>query len=201
MKKIVLIILSLFVLVGCSISSLSLSRTNELVLNHNDISMSIANKVLDVKSLNFKDLFVTIKKVQNSSGKTLFYEQANTELNFEFNFGGLYTVMYIFDNTQKYDEVYRENNLRFVQLNLKNGTYLNLIIQASDMQSYSFIYGFSNEDFLNIVKSLKTKDKKLVQLKYQGVIFDSSSKALSNWNDTLVFFAPLITPLRDISIR
>ena len=48
------------------------------------------------KLLNFKDLFVEQYKLENQKGNVLFYEDARTTLDFEFNFGALYTVMYIF---------------------------------------------------------------------------------------------------------
>jgi len=159
--------------------------------------MLLSNTVVDTKSLNYKDLFINIYKLKDSNGRVLFYEDAKTELNFEFNFSELYTVMYVFDDAQEYEEVYKRNNLSFVQIKLKDKRYLNVIIQASDTQEYSFVYGFSNEEFLKLAKSVVLKDdKKDLVLKYKGVVFDANAKSLSEWNDKLVYFTPLITPLR-----
>ncbi len=199
MKNLILFLLGLFVLAGCSGSSLKLNKSKELVLKYNSDAMVLTNEVTDTKFLNFKDLFVTIYKLENEKNRVLFYEEANTALNFEFKYGGLYTVMYVFDNRKHYDEVYRRNNLKLVQFKLKDENYLNIMIQASDAQGYSFTYGFSNKEFMKIAKSIKVKDdERQGELKHEGLTFTKESKALSNWNDTLVFFTPLITPLRGV---
>ncbi len=197
MKKIILLFFTLFILVGCTTSSLQLNKEKELVLNYSDANIVLTNKIVESDSTNFKDLLVTIYKLQNNANRVLFYENAETGLDYEFNFGGLYSVMYVFDNIKKYTQVYRHNNLRLVQLNLKDGKYLNVLIQASDIQNYSFVYGFSNEEFMNLAQSIKGKEEnKIGRLEYEGIVFNKKSKPLSNWNDKIVFFAPLITPLR-----
>ncbi len=199
MKNIILIILSLFVLVGCSTSSLKLNKSDELVLKYSSENILFTNKVLDSKLLNFKDLFVTMYKLKDEDGRVLFYEDVRTAQEFEFNYGGLYTVMHIFDNRKKYDEVYRRNNLRLVQFKLDSSTYLNVLIQASDTQIYSYVYGFSNEEFLKIAQMVKVKDDdELGELKHEGIVLNDASKPLSNWNDKMVYFTPLITPLRGV---
>ncbi|EHP30988.1 hypothetical protein SMGD1_2465 [Sulfurimonas gotlandica GD1] len=145
---------------------------------------------------------MTIYKLEDENSRVLFYEDARTAQNFEFRHRGLYTVMYVFDDRKNYNVVYRRNNLNFVQFSLKDKTYLNVMIQASDSQLYSYAYGFSNKEFMEIANKIKVKDsEKIGTLEHEGVVFDSSSKALSNWNDKLVFFTPLISPLRSIGGR
>ena len=201
MKNLILILLSMFIIGGCSTGSLKLNKAEELLLNYNSEIM-LTSKVVNSKLLNFKDLFVTIYKLQDEDGRVLFYEEASTALNFEFRYGGLYSAMYIFNDVREYYEVYKQNNLRLVQFKLKNSKYLNVLIQASDSQLYSYVYGFSNEEFLKIAKSIKVKeDNKLGELKHEGVVFDKGSKPLSDWNDTMVYFTPLITPLREMGGR
>ena len=202
MKNLILFFLSIFILAGCSTSSLKLNKADELVLNYSSESQLLTNKVMGSKMLNFKDLFVTIYKLQNEDGRVLFYEDARTALNFEFRYGGLYSVMYIFNNRKNYDLVYKRNNLKMVQFRLKDSKYLNVLIQASDSQVYSFVYGFSNEEFLKIANEIKLKESdKLGELKHEGVVFDTESKPLSDWNDKMVYFTPLITPLRTLGGR
>ncbi|WP_321778103.1 hypothetical protein [Sulfurimonas sp.] len=199
MKNMIMILFTMLMFSGCVTSSLKLGKDEKLILKYSSSDIILTNKVIQSKFLNFKDLFVTIYKLQNEQNRILFYEEAQTETNFEFQYGGLYTVMYIFDNRVKYEEVYGRNNLRLVQLRLKDKSYLNIMIQASDTQNYSFTYGFSNEEFMKIAKKIKVKeDDKLLKLEREGVVFTNESEALSNWNDTLVFFTPLITPLRGV---
>lgn len=192
----------MFMFSGCLSSSLKLDKNDNLVLKYNSKNLELANSVKERKSLNFKDLFVTIYKLQNKQGRILFYEEAQTDESFEFNYGGLYTLMYVFDDRLEYEEVYKRNNLRLVQLKLKNSSYLNVMIQDGDTQSYTFSYGFSNKEFLSIAKKIKVKEEeKIKKLKYEAITFSESSKPLSNWNDILIFFTPLIVPFRGTFMR
>ena len=105
--------------------------------------------------------------------------------------------MYIFNDVKEYEEVYRKNNLRLVQLNLKDGNHVNILIQASDTQIISYVYGFSNYEFIKLAKQLSVdSDVEIKQLKYQGLSLTLSQPPVTNWNDKLVYFTPLITPLR-----
>ena len=187
----------MFIFTGCVTSSLSLDKNKELVLKYNSDAIVLSHEVLDSKFLNFKDLYVSIYKLKSKDSRVLFYERASTDQSFEFKYDGLYTVMYVFNNRVKYEEVYRRNNLKLLQLQLKDKRYLNVMVQASDTQNYSFTYGFSNKEFMKIANKIKVKDEdKLLVLKHEALTFTKESKSLSDWNDTLVFFTPLIIPLR-----
>ncbi len=199
MKNLILTICILFLFSGCSISSLEINKKNELMLKYSSNNIRLTNKILDTKLLNFKDLFVTIYKLQGDDNKILFYEDARTALNFEFNFGGLYSVMYIFDDSRKFYEVYRRNNLRLVQIKLKDSIYLNVMIQSSDVGIYSYVYGFSNKEFMYIANKVKLKESDVLGvLEHEAITFSLNSKAVSNWNDEMVYFTPLIIPLREL---
>jgi len=202
MKQLLLFLFIGIFFVGCTTSSLKLNKKEELLFNYDKESFLLSNSIVESKLLNYKDLFVEQYKLKNESGRVLFYEDARTALNFEFNFGGLYTVMYVFNDAQEYEEVYRKNNLRLVQLKLKNSEYVNVLIQASDTQIISYVYGFSNHEFLKLARELaKDSDEEIKQLKYQGVSLSKSQAPLTNWNDKLVYFTPLITPLRVMGMR
>lgn len=202
MKKVILLLLIGVMFVGCSYSSLKLNKKEELVFTSNSNEFLLSNAIVEHKSLNFKDLFVKQHKLKNQGARVLFYEEVRTELNFEFNFNALYTVMYIFNDAQKYEEVYRDNNLRLVQLELKDKSLVNILIQASDTQVISYVYGFSNEEFLQLATELsETSGKEVKQLKHKGTTLTKSKKPITNWNDKLVFFTPLIMPLRTMGGR
>lgn len=199
MKKIVWILFILLAFLGCSRSSLQLHKSEKLILDYNKKEFLLTNKIEKQKSLNYKDLFIEQYKLSDKSGRVLFYEDVRTALDYELNFGGLYTIMYVFDNSKKYTEVYRRNNLRLVQLELKNSKYVNILLQASDTQVISYVYGFSNYEFLELAKKLKADDKtEIKRLQYEGLSLSVSDAPLSNWNDKLVFFTPLITPFRSL---
>jgi len=197
MKNFIILLLLGTLFIGCTHSSLKLNKKEELTFNYNSSQFLLSNSIVEHTSLNYKDLFVEQYKLENQEGRVLFYEEARTELNYEFNFSGLYTVLYIFDNAQEYEEIYRRNNLRLLQIKLKDNSSVNVLLQASDTQIISYVYGFSNDEFLQLAAKLaENPDEEVKQAKYQGITLNKSQKPVTNWNDKLVYFAPLITPAR-----
>ena len=196
MKKIIFALLSVLLLGGCTTSSLLLSEKDKLILNYDADSFVVTNKVVSKESINFKDLLVMQYKLKTGDKGVLFYEDIRTALNFEFNYGGLYTLLYVFNDAQKYEIFYKRNNLKMLQICYDGKNYVNVILQASDTQEYSYVYGFSNEEFMKIYNKIKTDNTKAPTLKYKGITFENGSKNITKWNDHLVYFVPLITPLR-----
>ena len=157
MKKIIFTLIISILFIGCATSSLNITKDKKAVLNYDSQQYLLSTQILSSKSLNFKDLLVDQYKLKSTNNNVLFYEHGSTALNFEFNFGGLYTVMCVFDDAQKYEQLYKRNNLRMVQIKLKDNRYVNVIIQASDTQNYTFVYGFSNDEFIRIYKKIRRK--------------------------------------------
>ncbi len=200
--KVILFLLLGVLTTGCTNSSLELNKKEELLFTYKTKNFLLSNSVSEHNFLNYKDLFVNQYKLENESGRILFYEEVSTELDYEFNFSALYTVMYIFNDAQEYEELYRKNNLRLIQLKLKNQDRVNILIQANDTQEISYVYGFSNDEFIKIAKKLsKDSNKELKQLQYQAINLNKSQEVVTNWNDYMVYFTPLITPLRVMGIR
>ncbi len=193
MKNILVLIVLGFLLAGCSMSSLTLDKDDKLVFSSNSQKFLLSNKTTNYKVLNYKDLFTYQYKLENEKGRVLFYEETRTSLDFEFNFSALYTVMYIFNDSEKYEDIYQNNNLRLVQLELKDTGYVNVLIYSSDTQIISYVYGFSNEEFLALANSVNIDTKKKIDIKYKAVV---PQKTLTKWNGQLVYFTPLITPFR-----
>ena len=193
MKNIIVFIALSFLLVGCSMSSLKLGKDDQLVLSSNSQKFLLSNKTTDYEVLNYKDLLTYQYKLEDEKGRILFYEESRTSLEYEFNFSALYTVMSIFDDSRRYEDIYQNNNLRLVQLELKDASYVNVLLYASDTQIISYVYGFSNEEFLALANSVNIEPEKKIELKHKAV---EPKKPLTNWNDKLVYFTPLITPFR-----
>ncbi len=195
--KVILLLLLGTLFVGCVNSSLNLNKKEELLFNYNTKSFLLSNSVSEHNLLNYKDLFVNQYKLEDKSGRVLFYEAVSTDVDYEFNFGALYTVMYIFSDAQEYEELYRKNNLRLVQLKLKNRESVNVLIQGNDAQEISYVYGFSNYEFTQLAKKLpRDSNGEVKRLPYQAISLNKSQEPVTNWNDYMVFFTPLITPLR-----
>ena len=205
MKKILSILFLATLFTACSTSSLKLQKNENLSLKFNSQEYLLSSSIEEDKFLNMKDLFITQYKLTSTKNSAvLFFEEAKTSLNFEFNFSALYTLMYVFNDATEYQELYRKNNLRLVQLKLASNKYINLLIQASDTQKISFVYGFSNSEFYRLAKDLnrlKPMKSPLKELKYKGVTLLLKDDFLSNWSDEIVFFKPLITPLRTLNLH
>ena len=202
MKKVILFVLLGILFIGCTTSSLELNKKEELLFSYDTQSFLLSSSILEHNSLNYKDLFIEQYKLEDENGRVLFYEEAETELDFEFNFGGLYTVMYIFSDAREYTELYKENNLRLVQLKLKDNRSVNILIQANDTQFISYVYGFSNDEFMKLAKQLSLEsNREIKRLKHQGIIVSKAQEPVTNWNAQMVFFTPLITPLRVMGLR
>lgn len=198
MKNIILSTIFVLFFSACSTTYMNFSKDSALNINYDEKTYLLSQVSAEAKYLNFKDLYVKQYKTKTLDGGVLFYEYLKTDLSFEFNFGGLSTVMYLFDDSRKYEKVYKKNNLTLVQIMLKDGSYVNVIIQDSSTQVYSFVYGFSNEEFVEIAKAIKDEKDEITSPKFKAITFDNSSKPCTNWNTLLVYFTPLITPLRDL---
>ncbi len=197
MNKIILIILTVLFLSGCQISTLEINKSEELVLKYNVSELKFSNDILSVKSLNYKDLFIDQYILKDDNGRVLFYEEARTEVNYEFNFNDLLTILLIFGDLNQYEILYQRNNLTFFQLVLKDKTRVNVMLQANNTQEISYVYGFSNQEFTELAKEINADASgKVTELDFQGRTLKESQKPLTNWNAEMVFFAPLITPLR-----
>ena len=186
---------------ACTTSSLGLNKSNDLELNYNDKTRVIANNVKKENLLNFSDLYVHQYKMLGDEGNILFGEYGETDLMFQFTKTELSTLMYAFDESRAYEMVYKRNNLQLVQIQLKDKNYVNALIHANNPQDYHFVYGFSNEEFMKIAQAVKVKDTEIIAPKFEGVVFDEFASSQTNWNDKLVYFTPLIEPLRGMRGR
>ncbi|MDQ7044566.1 MAG: hypothetical protein Q9M32_01440 [Sulfurimonas sp.] len=201
MKNIIIMLLIALAFNACNTSSLSLSETGDVKLHYNDETRIIAHDVTKENILSFSDLYIHQYKLIGKDGNVLFGEYAETDLMFQFSKSELDTLMYIFDDSSAYEMVYKVNNLQFVQIQLKDKTYVNVLIQANNPQDYYSVYGFSNESFMEIAMHVRVKDTKVVAPKFKAIIFNQDSRPQTNWNDKLVYFTPLIEPVRGMRVR
>ena len=198
MKNIIIMILITLSFSACSNISLSFSLGGQISLNDDSKNIIIGNNIEENELLNFKDLYVRQYTILSKNGNKLFAESAETDDLFEFNFSELSTVMYVFSDSRKYEEVYKRENIQLVQVQLENKSYINVLIQGNDIQNYLFVYGFSNKEFLAIANEIKLENTKITKPKFEAIMFNSESKSQTKWNDLLVFFKPLITPLQEL---
>ena len=199
MKKIILMILAIIFISGCATSSLKVNKKDELVIKYDVKELILNFKLTNSDTLHDKNIIIVQNRLQDEYGRVLFYEDVETDSSYEFNFNELYSLLYIFGEIKKYERVYTRNNLSFFQLLLPNDKRINVMVQASSSQRISFVYGFSNYEFIKLAKKIKgDSEGEFKRLKYQARTLTMQEKPLTKWSTELIYFTPLITPLRGL---
>ena len=184
----------LVLLSGCSTSTLVLNNNDEVVLTYNDRSIEAAGKTLKKNQLVFSTIIIDQNVLQFKDKSLLVYESTTVDLNYMYKYATQTSVEMIFD-AKKINTIYRRNNLYFFQMILKNGKILNAMVQQSNDQTLSMVYGFSVEQFRKILGQVEGSEKMFIKLETKNIeIFkDPKSAVKSKWNMKLINIDSLIT--------
>jgi len=186
--RVYLLILVLF-LSGCVSSSLQIKPSNKLVLQHDSVEYSLANKVTKKSLTHFLNLDVLRYELEDSSQERLFLEELVCDIEYEFKYGSVKTITDVFD-VSKYHILYYSGGLLLMQLEVEPKKYVNVLAETSSTQNMSYVYGFSDSEFKKIIKSLGIKvNDKSIQKAY-GV-----RESLSSWNQGHLILFPLVKPM------
>lgn len=200
MKIYVLAVLSVFFLNACTSSSLNISDTNKLLLHQGDKTLQISGKVLSRELEWYPRLNISKSKIQNDKG-ILLHEHVTTELNWEFLHGPIATLQYIF-NSYDSDIIHMSTNLALLQLRVNKTDYVNMLVEISQTQELSYVYGFSNEEFISLAKNIRLDSNHIIpKLKYKGLTFGTDDKPLSTWSVKMLFLEPLLKRVMRVSSR
>lgn len=180
------ILITLFIS-GCTPSSLKVSAMNELVLKHNSKSYIFSNKIEDSKSLGFQNIDVEQKTAIDSNGAILYYEQLLINIDYEFQYGSVSTLKYIFD-VSRTNIIYQASNLLLIQMEIERDYYINLMAETSGTQDMAYVYGFSNEKLLKIANELKADGYEIKNAFHLR-------KPLTEWTQEKLILQPLIKPM------
>ncbi len=187
MKSLILAILIALFISGCTPSSLKVNSMDELVLKHNSKSYLFANKIESSKTRSFQKIDVEQKIALDSNGAKLYYEQVLVDMEYEFKYGTVTTLKYIFD-VSRTNIIYQASNLLLIQLQIEKGHYVNLMAETSGMQDMAYIYGFSNEKLLKIANELKADGYEIKNAFHLR-------KPLTEWTQEKLILQPLIQPM------
>lgn len=187
MKNLILPILIALFISGCTPSSLKVNSMDELILKHNSKSYLFANQIESSKTLSFQNIDVEQKTAIDSNGATLYYEQLLVDINYEFQYGSVTTLKYIFD-VSRTNIIYQASNLLLIQLQIEKDQYINLMAETSGTQDMAYIYGFSNEKLLKIANELKADG-------YEIKNSFHLRKPLTEWTQEKLILQPLIKPM------
>ncbi|MFT5662598.1 MAG: hypothetical protein ACI9TV_003255, partial [Sulfurimonas sp.] len=184
----------IFAFSGCSTSSLIVLQNNTLHLKHQKMNKIIGLKVLQQDTQWYNNIDIEQYKVQGAVS-TLFYEHIYTDINWEFKYGVISTLKYIFDAT-KATVLYKDSAISCIQLQISNTKHINILTESSSFDMMSYTYGFSDDEFVNLVASIQ-KDKVAVTLNKDttALRLDKSLKYLSTWSVNMLLVQPLLKPV------
>ncbi len=193
MKNLTLLIIIALLFSSCAPSSLQVEQNGELVLQHDSKVYTLGSSG-DSNLLRFVNLAITQSSIKSTSNATLFYEQIIVDQAYEFSRGSVETLKIIFD-LSKSNVVYGSGTILLVQLQVNRDAYVNIMAEISATQDMSYIYGYSNEEYLSMAKEL-------------GLELDSSSlrkvlrpkASITKWNQTRLIIEPILQPFDKRSI-
>ncbi len=198
--KLYSLLLSTFLLGGCATSSLNIGADDTLALTYGKEKLSVRGLTLDRKSDSYPELELYQRIIELDDNSLIVYEEVETDEKYQFQHATQNSIKMIFD-AKKLTLLYQKNNLCFVQLELKNATFLNIIAQQSDMQSFTQLYGFSNMQMKKIIKTISKEDKKIT-FNDNVVIFEHfEGSYISKWSTKLIAIDGLMTLSDEYRLR
>jgi hypothetical protein len=192
-------ILALILLAGilllnaCGTSSGMGYHQGNLYFRMEETIAQISSTPVASKRTNFKSLFLTQTVLKTEAGNLIVYEDARTDLSYEFEPTLMRTINVIFE-TRKKVPLYIRGHLHAYQVILPGGKILNLIAQQDNTQHLKLLYGMSTPQLNRMLKQL---DPSAPNAPYSRVVSlkDPEHAVLTKWDDMKVHFYPLVVPL------
>ncbi len=183
----------LVVLSACSVSTLELNDSHEVVLTYNEKSIEAEGESLDENTLIYSTIIVKQNILQFKDKSLLVFESTDVDKLYMYKYATQNSIEMIFD-AKKIKTIYRRNNLYFFQITLKNEKVLNALVQQSGDQSLSMIYGFSTVQFKKILGQVEGSDTFVAKLNTEKieVLNDPKNTIRSKWNMKLINVDSLI---------
>jgi hypothetical protein len=189
-----------FMLVGVAILMLNGCGSSNLTYNHQQLHFQIDDSFIQIEGKQLKrtydsygSLSIEQKVLQLMEGNIVVYENARTDLEYEFEKGISENIKVVFDARRTYI-IYAKNHFYIYQLLLKNGQILNVIAQQDDSQQLRILYGMSSKQLNRVIKALDPHAK--VAYYRKVITISKPENALkSKWNVHKVHFYPLVSPL------
>jgi len=177
---------------GCGMSNLSYDN-RQLTVQVEKVYLQMDGTLLSERRDNFSSLFLSQKVLRLNEGNLVVYEDARTDLSYEFEPPITRSIKIIFE-AKSIIMVYGKSHLYAYQLILKNGKILNVVAQQGDTQQLKFVYGLSTSQLNQMLKQL---DPDAASAYYKQVIRlqDEGHAILSKWDVQKVHFVPLVVPL------
>ena len=151
-KKVSLAITALIVLNACTSSGIQY-QPNSLTLQVEENQVLLDATLLQKKREYFRTLVIDQKVLKLKAGNLLVYEDANTDISYEFSPATTHIIRSVFD-ARAVLKVYAKSNMYAFQVTLSNGQRLNVLAQQDESQRLRFVYGMSTKQFNTMLKQL-----------------------------------------------
>ena len=196
MKKIISTLLTITVTLmisGCGIPSNLTYNNKQLTIQVEKEYLQLDGTLVNERRDNFNSLFLSQKVLRLKEGNLVVYEDARTDLDYEFEPPIMHSIKIIFE-AKSVIMVYGKGHLYAYQLILKDGRLLNIIAQQGDTQQLKFVYGMSTSQLNKMLKQLDP-DARGAYYKQVIQLHDERNAILSKWDVQKVHFVPLVVPL------
>ncbi|KYJ86014.1 hypothetical protein [Sulfurovum riftiae] len=178
-------------LIGCNNADINYNG-RQLSMQVDNTAITFNGRLLTQKNINFRTLFLSQKAIQTNEGNIIVYENAKTDINYEFQFTLMRVTQIVFD-AARIRLLYTTPKMQIFQLQLVNGRILNVIAQQSESQQIKYMYGMSAKQLDRILKQLQANVR---YTPYRNVlkIRNTFNAIQSRWTDWKVHFVPLVVP-------
>jgi len=182
----------LFLLNACGLSYLGYAQqTLHLQIDQNRLLLH--GSTIQEKRDNFSTLFLSRKLIRLHNGRTIVYEEARTDLSYEFEPTITRSVKIIFEAVAM-RTLYSKNNLFAYQLLLANGIVVNVMAQQDETQELKLLYGMSNAQLNQMLRTLDPHA--VIAAENQAMAFTRTQWAfLTKWDTRKVHLVPLVVPV------
>lgn len=184
-----------FVLGGCATSNLNYSN-EKLQIQINDAHLQLHGTQLKQQRENFSTLFLTQDLLRLDDGSIVMYENAKTDLQYQFDMTTTRSIGIIFD-AKSVHKVY-ENSLLFAyQIVLKDNRVLNIIVSQAYDQELKMVYGMSTSKLNSMLRKLDP-NAPLAYYERSITLNNERNPLMSRWTTYKIHIIPLVVPLRRI---
>jgi argonaute-like protein implicated in RNA metabolism and viral defense len=193
--KQLLFITVILLISGCGTSNISY-QNEQLSLQINKSHLQVHGTQVDQRKENFSTLFLTKNLLRLNDGSLIVYEDARTDMQYQFDPTATRSIDIIFD-AKRVVKVYYNALIYAFQVVLKDNRVLNVLATQSYDQELKMVYGMSTEKLNSMLKNLDPNAK---PVHYNNVINLSHEPTpfMSRWTTWKVHFVPLVVPLRRI---
>ena len=191
-KKLSLAITAVIVLNACTSSGIQY-QSNSLTLQVEENQVMLDATLLQKKREYFRTLVIEQKVLKLKAGNLLVYEDANTDISYEFSPATTHIIRSVFD-ARAILKVYARSNMYAFQVTLPNGQILNVLAQQDESQRLRFVYGMNTKQFNTMLKQLDNTAR-LAPYSTVLTLNNTQDAILSHWTTMKVDFFPLVKPV------